>query len=100
MDIYRTQGVIEWNTYAIVATIELARTKDRNPELPEWLKIEYFQAIRELAELGAAEVLRAEDAETVRAVLSVIAIAKGIRTYAKFLIEYTDDELLEIDSQD
>jgi hypothetical protein len=83
----------------MVATIELARTKGHNPELPEWLKTEYFQAIRELAEIGSAEVFRAEDADTVRAILSVIAIVKDLRTHATFLIEYSDDELLEIDSQ-
>jgi hypothetical protein len=99
VDIYRKQGVIDWNTYTMVAIIELARTKSHNPELPEWLKTEYFRAIRELAEIGAAEVFRAEDADTVRAILSVIAIAKGLRTHATFLIEYTEDELLEIDSQ-
>ena len=49
--------------------------------------------------MGAAEVLRAEEEDVVRAMLSVIALAKGLRTQAKFLVEYTEDELLEIDSQ-
>jgi hypothetical protein len=103
VDIYRRQGVVDsniydWNTYAMVATIELARTNDHNPEVPDWLNMDYFRAIRELAEIGAAEVLRAEDEDVVRAILSVIAIAKGLRTQAKFLVDYTEDELLEIDS--
>jgi hypothetical protein len=97
VDVYRKQRVIDWNTYAMVATIELARTKGHNPELPEWLKADYFQAIRQLGEIGVAEVFRADEAETVRAILSVIAIAKGLRTHARFLVEYTEDELLEID---
>jgi hypothetical protein len=95
--IYRKLGVIDWNTYAIVAIIELARTKKHNPKLPEWLKAEYYRAIRELAEIGAAEVTRAEDVEAARAILGVIAIAKNLRTHAKFLVEYTADELLELD---
>jgi hypothetical protein len=99
VDIYRRQGIIDWNTYAMVATIELARTNAHNPDVPDWLSADYFRAIRELAEIGAAEVLRAEEADVVRAMLSVIAIAKGLRTQAKFLVEYTEDELLEIDSQ-
>lgn len=99
VEIYRKNGVIDWNTYAIVAIIELARTKGHNPELPEWLKTDYFRAIRELAEIGVAEILRAVEAETVRAILSVIAIAKDLRTHAKFLVEYTEDELHEIESQ-
>ena len=99
VDICRKQGVIDWNPYAMVAIIELARTNGHNPELPGWLQKDYFRAIRELAEIGASAVLRAEQAEAARAILSVIAIAKGLRTQAKFLVEYTEDELLEIDSQ-
>ena len=99
VEIYRKRRIIDWNAYAMVAIIELARTNGRNPEPPQWLKNGYFRAIRELAEIGAAEVLRAEEAETVRAILSVIAVAKDLRTHAKFLVEYSEDELLEIGAQ-
>ena len=64
-----------------------------------WRKI-YLHAIGELAEIGAAEVLRADEAEAVRAILSVIAIAKGLRTHGKFLVEYSDDELLDMESRE
>ena len=37
----------DWNTYALVATIELARGTGKNPEVPEWLKEEYFSAIQD-----------------------------------------------------
>ena len=57
--IYRERGVIDWNTYAIVAVIELARDSQNNPEVPLWLKEDYFQAIRGLAEAGAVEILHA-----------------------------------------
>jgi hypothetical protein len=36
--IHRTSGVVDWNTYAIVAIIELARGKGNNPEVPTWLE--------------------------------------------------------------
>src|SRR5215472_12864787 len=49
-----------WNTYALVAVIELARGKGKNPEVPEWLKEEYFSAIQDLAKLGSTEILRAK----------------------------------------
>src|SRR6266478_8628139 len=54
--IYRESGVLNWNTYAIVATIELARDNNNNPEMPKWLQDDYLQAIRGLAEIGAREV--------------------------------------------
>ena len=35
--IYRNHGLPDWNTYAIVAVIELARNKGSNPDVPKWL---------------------------------------------------------------
>jgi hypothetical protein len=95
--IHRMGGAADWNLYAIVAIIELARTESRNPELPEWLREDYFRSIQVLAEIGTTEILPAKDTETKRAILGVIAIAKGLRTHAKFLVEYTEDELLEME---
>ena len=52
--IYRKRGIIDWDTYAIVAVIELARDDGKNPKVPKWLENDYFRAIRELAEVGAS----------------------------------------------
>ena len=79
--IHRKSGIVDWNTYAIVAIIELARGKGNNPEVPKWLEEDYLRAIRELSEIGAAEIWHTEEPEAVRAILSVIAIAKGLRTH-------------------
>jgi hypothetical protein len=95
--IYRQRGVIDSNTYAIVAVIELARDSGKNPELPEWLKEDYLQAIRELAEVGAVEVLKSTNFEDIQVILSILAIAAGARTHAKFLINYSAEELLEME---
>jgi hypothetical protein len=91
--IHRSQGSANWNLYAMTAIIELARTESGNPEVPEWLREDYFRSIHELAEMGAKEIWSADDPETIRAVLSVIAIAKGLRTHGKFLVEYSEDEV-------
>jgi hypothetical protein len=98
--IHRKSGIVDWNTYAIVAIIELARGKGNNPEVPKWLDEDYFRAIRELAEIGVAEIWRTEEPEAVRAILSVVAIAKGLRTHGRFLVEYSEDELLDIESRE
>jgi len=95
--IYRKRGVIGWETYAIVAVIELARENKNNPEVPKWLKEDYLQAIRELAEVGAIEVLRTKSPEEIRGILSILAISAGARTYAKFLNDYSAEELLEME---
>jgi hypothetical protein len=97
--IHRASSIVDWNTYAIVAIIELARGKGNNPGVPTWLEEDYLRAIRELAEIGAAEMWRTENPEAVRAILSVIAIAKGLRTHGKFLVEYSEDEMLDIEAR-
>lgn len=97
--IYRHHDTPDWNTYAIVAIIDLARDKGNNPAVPGWLEADYFSSIQELARIGAAEVLSAKDPETFRAILGVIAIANNLRTYGKFLVEYSEDELLDMQSR-
>jgi hypothetical protein len=95
--IHRNGSVVGWNLYAIVAIIELARTESQNPEVPDWLRDNYFCSIQELAQMGAKAILSTEESEATRAILSIIAIAKGLRTYGKFLVAYSEDELLELE---
>lgn len=97
--IHRMRGGVDWNTYAIVAIIELARTEGNNPDVPKWLEEDYFRATQELAAIGASEILQTEDLETSRAILSVQAIAKGLRTHGKFLVNYSEEELLIMESR-
>ena len=97
--IHRRRGKADWNTYALVAVVELARTAGKNPKIPAFLNQSYFGSIRELADLGAREILKAKDPGTIRAILSVLAIAKGARTHAKFLINYSESEMVEIESR-
>ena len=99
VDTVAKQGGADWNAYAIVAIIELARGRGRNPEVPGWLCDEYFASIQLLAEMGVREIAGARDPESLRAILSVIALAKGLRMHAQFLINYSDDELKEIEEK-
>ena len=95
--IHRTESAADWNLYAMVAIIELARTESKNPEVPDWMREDYFGSIQELARMGTRDVLAADDPDTKRAILSVIAIAAGLRTHGKFLVEYSEDELVEME---
>jgi hypothetical protein len=69
--------------WAIVAIIELARGDGKNPEVPTRLKEDYLQAIREPAELGAAEIWHTKEPDTVQAILGGIPIAKSLRTHER-----------------
>jgi hypothetical protein len=96
---YRSQSALDWNTYAIVAIIELARKEGTNPDVPPWIADDYFQAIRRLAEIGTREILQAQNTEEVRAILSVIAIDRGLRMHGRFLVNYSEEELANIESR-
>ena len=76
-----------------------ARNQGGNPNVPPWSCESYFGAIRELAEIGSREIMTASDPDTVRSILDVLAIEKGLRTHGRFLINYSDDELLEMESR-
>jgi hypothetical protein len=97
--IYRQLGVVDWNPYAIVACIDLCRTEPHNPPLPEWLKHEYFRAIQDLSDYGMSQWQQSQPPDDARVILAVMAIAKDLRTHAKFLFSYTDEELLEMESR-
>ena len=97
--IYQNRGKIDWNTYAIVASIELARNVGENPDVPLWLRKGYEDAINRLALTGLGELPRANDKETIRSILSIIAIWKEARTYARIIIDFSEDELNELEIQ-
>jgi hypothetical protein len=97
--IHRLRGVVDWNTYALVGTIELARDSRANPPIPTWLSEDYTSALQGLADLGRGELRGTEDIETVRSILSILAIAKGARVYGRVIAEFSEDEVLELEKQ-
>lgn len=97
--IHRQRGIPDWNTYAIVATIELARGRGTNAGVPEWLRPGYDEALRQLAETGLNELPRVRAQEAVRSILAILAIWKGARIYGRVLAELTEDEVREVERQ-
>jgi hypothetical protein len=95
--IHRDRGVPDWNTYALVATVELARGNGRNPEVSGLDRASYQQALRDLAQLGLRELTTAKAPEAVRSILAILAIVYGARTYGRILVEFTEDEVLELE---
>ena len=87
------------DVYGLVAAIELARDARGNPGLPDWGRTAYEDALRELAALGARDVLGSSDPESTRCILAVLAIAKGARVYGRLLLEFTEDEVRELEAQ-
>jgi hypothetical protein len=92
--VHRERGVPEWNTYALVGTIELGRDSEGNPPLPDWIQTEYSTALSELAAMSAQEILDASNVTLTRSILAILAIQTGARTSGHFLLDYEEDELL------
>jgi hypothetical protein len=98
--IHAARGMADWNTYALVATIEDARANPRNPAMPSWLEPTYGAALHELVGLGLREIGSAEAPELVASIIAVVAFGKGQRSLAQFAIAFTEDERREILSRE
>ncbi|RYF03566.1 MAG: hypothetical protein EOO77_30865, partial [Oxalobacteraceae bacterium] len=68
--------------YHLIALIEEGRRTPGNPPLPAELAGEYEHAWRALLSIALRELVEAEDEPTIRAVIAVIAQAKGQRDLA------------------
>src|SRR5260370_28931540 len=80
--IYEEQGIPDWNTYALVATIEEARQVGKNPDLPSYLCDAYEEAWHRLVRIGIRELEPAGDPVLVSCIIAVIAMGKGQFTLA------------------
>lgn len=94
--IHRVRNVADWNIYALIATIELARDSAHNPDVPEWARADYDAALSELGEIGREELPYATSPEAVRSILGILAIIYGVRVYGRVLAELTEDEVAEL----
>jgi len=87
---------LEFGMDAVRRTIELGRDSEGNPQLPDWIQTEYSAALSELAEMGSKEILDASNVTLTRSILAILAIQTGARTSGHFLLDYEEDELLEM----
>ncbi|GJI95300.1 hypothetical protein RugamoR57_20180 [Duganella caerulea] len=85
----------DWNFYGLLATIEVARHRRGNPAIPAWLKTDYDGAWTEASALALADMRSEFDSSTTRAILSVLALAKGDLKLGAMLSGLDDSELDE-----
>jgi hypothetical protein len=95
--VYQQSGALEWNSYALVAAIDLARDADGNPPVPDRIAPEYSLAIQALADLGRHQIESAASLTEVRSILGILALHKGARLQAHFLLDYEPDELIDME---
>jgi len=84
-----------WQMLALVASIEMARTEEGNPPVPEWLEEEYGDALTLLAEECMKRLPDIEVVEVARGMLAIISLWKGFPVFARTVLEYSEEELAE-----
>lgn len=90
--ITRNQKLLDWNPFALTVAIELVRGTGRNPELPDWLRGDYTQALRNMAAYACEQMNQDWDASFLRSALSLIAIVKGNRDLAELIFGIDEGE--------
>jgi hypothetical protein len=86
----------DWNFYALIATVEVARHRKGNPEVPAWLLPAYERAWQCIASMAADDLLMATDGATVQAILSVLAISRGALKLGALIVDLDASELDEM----
>jgi hypothetical protein len=94
--IHAMRQAVDWNTYALVATIEEARRDGRNPEIPFDMREAYESAWHDLVNIGLRELQDAEESTLVCSIIGVIAVGKGQFTLGQLAVSLTEDERREL----
>lgn len=94
--IYEARAVPDWNTYALVGTIELERGRGSNPDVPTWVAVRYQGSLTRLAELALVDIKDTDHPLILRSALAIIAIVKGLREHGRMLLELDESEIEEL----
>jgi hypothetical protein len=91
VELIRTAQAIDWNLYALFASIEEGRLAKQNPSVPPALMRPYQAAWAAVVGLALRDLAAAEDDLCVRSILAVLAHAKGQHSLATLSL-LTEDE--------
>ncbi len=85
--IIRSREILNYNPFALTVAIELARCEEKNPELPEWLREDYNEALWDIAKYGCSNLQKEWDTDIMKSVLALVAIIKGNRDLGALIFE-------------
>jgi|SRR5262245_45506370 len=94
--IIRKRRLLDYNPFALVVVIELARGKRKNPEVPDWLQADYDLALKDIAQYGLENLNEEWDTETLQSVLGLVAILKGNRDLGELIFEIDANDAKEL----
>lgn len=88
-------GSRDWNFYGLLAIIEVQRHRKGNPPVPAWLQSTYDEAWVRTSHLAVMDLSSSTDSFTIRAILGVLALAKGELKLGAMLSRLDSSELDE-----
>ena len=91
--IYLGSSSPDWNAHGLIATIELST--GIRPDRPPWLACD-TDSLAALLDRALHDLRSSEDSLVTVTALSIVALAKGLRTHAAILANLAEDELQEI----
>ena len=97
--IHKARAVPDRNTYALSVTIEAARRRRGNPDIPRIMREAYERAWHDLVRIGLLELQAARDPALVSALIGAIATGKGLLTLGRLAVSFSDDELAHLFTQ-
>ena len=92
-------GPIDFSFFLLPTSVEIARGKDRGPEIPEFLARDYFQAIAELTDVISRQSSYAWEQPMLLSAAAAQAAAKGHLQVAEALLNLDDDWIVRINNE-
>lgn len=89
------QASPDWNTYALIASIEEGRLTKANPPVPSEIEQDYERAWSHILPMALRDLGETQNDLVIRGALAVVAHAKGQHTLATIAL-CTEDERVEM----
>ena len=89
----RKAPVIAWHAFGFPAVVELERTENNNPEVPEEIRESYTSAMKELPQIALSRGAEAWGEDCFEAVMACLALSLGHRTHARVYLDLTESEI-------
>ncbi|HEY9151915.1 MAG TPA: hypothetical protein VIN60_03445 [Anaerolineales bacterium] len=94
--IFSSKTHVDWNFYAFVSAIEIARHRKNNPPLPKWVEEEYFAAWKEVIKLAYRDLTVSEQVIEIRAILGALALSKSDLKLGALILQLDSAEIDEV----
>lgn len=86
---------IAWHAFGFPAIVELKRTENGNPEVPEEIRDSYFASINELPKIALKRGEGVWDEFCFEPVMACLALSMGRREHARAYLDLTESEISE-----